>query len=76
MTPFAVSRTTPLADLPEFLRVDECADVLGVGRGLVYGMVKSGELPSVRFGRLVRVPRAGLVAKVNAFAADRGRSDE
>lgn len=33
---------------------------LGVGRSKVYEMLASGELPSLRIGRLVRVPSKAL----------------
>lgn len=55
-----ITRTTPVADLPELLRVEEAAAFLGVSRGLVYEMVKRGDLPSIKLGRLTRVRREGL----------------
>jgi excisionase family DNA binding protein len=42
------------------LRADECAKVLGLGRSKVFMMLSSGELPSVRIGRSVRVPAKAL----------------
>jgi excisionase family DNA binding protein len=55
-----ITRFTAIRDLPELLRVEEAAAVLDVSTYLVYEMVKRGELPSVRLGRLVRVPRTAL----------------
>lgn len=55
-----IARTTPVVELPELLRVDEAAAWLGVSRGLIYGLIASGDLPAVRLGRLVRIPRAAL----------------
>jgi len=40
--------------------VDEAADLLGIGRGAAYEAVKAGEIPSVRIGKLIRIPRAAL----------------
>jgi excisionase family DNA binding protein len=40
--------------------ITEAAALLGVGRTLAYQMAKSGELPTVRLGRRVVVPRAQL----------------
>ncbi len=57
-----IARTTPLAELPELLRVPEAASWAGVGRGVLYTMIASGELPVVRFGRLVRIHRDALAA--------------
>ena len=38
------------------LRVDEAAGRLGISRARAYALVQSGELPSVRLGRSLRVP--------------------
>ena len=38
------------------LRVPEAADALGVSRSTIYGLVAADDLPSVRVGRLVRIP--------------------
>lgn len=42
------------------LTVEEAARRLGIGRSLAWRLVRSGELPSVRLGRLVRVPERKL----------------
>jgi len=42
------------------LTVNEAAKMLGISRGLAYEMVKTGEIPSVHFGKRVLVPRAAL----------------
>lgn len=62
MTAAPITRLTPLSDLPELLSVLEAATWLHIGLGLTYELVRRGDLPSVRLGRLVRVPRAGLIA--------------
>ncbi len=38
------------------LRVTEAAEVCGIGRSKAYLLVASGEWPSVKIGRSVRVP--------------------
>ena len=38
------------------LRAEEVANVLALGRATVYTMMASGQLPTVRVGRAVRVP--------------------
>ena len=50
------------------LRMREAAEALGVGRSTIYGLVRSGDLPSVRIGRSLRVPAAGLQAWVEGRA--------
>ena len=42
------------------LRAEEVAEALDVGRWKVYEMMATGELPTIRIGRLVKVPRAAL----------------
>lgn len=42
------------------LTVGEAAQVLGVSRSLAYELVARGELPSLRLGRRVVVPRQAL----------------
>ena len=46
------------------LTVTEAAGVLGISRALAYELVARGELPSIRLGRRVVVPRARLAAMV------------
>lgn len=51
-----------LDDLPLMLTVDEAARVLRMGRNSAYAAVADGSIPSVRFGRVIRVPRQALAA--------------
>jgi excisionase family DNA binding protein len=48
--------------MSDLLRVEEVARVLGIGRTKAFEMVARRELPVIRMGRLVRVPRAALAA--------------
>lgn len=43
------------------------ARVLGISRGLAYGMAKRGELPTIRVGRRLLVP----IAKLNELLGER-----
>lgn len=43
-----------------FLTVEQVAKRLYVGCSTAYNMVNSGEMPSIRFGRLIRVPVSAL----------------
>jgi len=45
---------------PLLLRITEVATMLGLGRTKVCALVRTGELPVVRIGRSVRVPRDAL----------------
>ena len=42
------------------LTVEEAAAVLGIGRNSAYQAVASGQLPVIRIGRRLLVPRAAL----------------
>ncbi len=53
----------PLSDL-RFLTVAEVADMMRVSNMTVYRLVKSGELPAVRFGRSYRIPETAVEAAV------------
>ena len=50
-----------LDDAPDFLTVEEVAQMLRLGRSAAYEAVARGELPAVRFGRRLRVPRHALL---------------
>lgn len=47
------------------LKPEEAAERLGIGRTTVYALLRTGEIESVRVGRLRRVP----VTAVQAYAA-------
>lgn len=42
------------------LSVEEAAKVLGIGRNLCYDRVKTGEIPAIKIGRRLLVPRSAL----------------
>lgn len=44
----------------EYMKVAEVAEFLRIGRSRAYELVGSGEIPSVRIGRSVRVSRRKL----------------
>jgi excisionase family DNA binding protein len=50
------------------LTVPETAKLLRISRNLAYELVARGEIPSVRFGRLIRVPRAALDQRIGRTA--------
>jgi excisionase family DNA binding protein len=49
-----------LRDFGETLTPVELARVLGVGRNGAYQAVSRGEVPSIRVGRRILIPRAAL----------------
>ena len=42
------------------LSVEEAAKVLGIGRNLCYDRVKTGEIPAIKIGKRLLVPRRAL----------------
>jgi excisionase family DNA binding protein len=59
----------PLAAVKLLLTVPEAAKALGVGRSLVYELLITGKLASVKIGRARRVPVSALELFVSRLAA-------
>lgn len=51
-----------IEDLPLFLTVEETAALLRKGRTSLYAAIERGQIPSVRVGRTLRVPREALLS--------------
>ena len=58
----ALNSWTPFADLPELLSPEEFRAVAGIGRTAMYDLLRRGDLPHVKFGRCIRIPKAALHA--------------
>jgi excisionase family DNA binding protein len=46
---------------PLTLTVEQAAELLGISRGLAYEGVRAGDIPSVRIGRRILIPRGRLL---------------
>lgn len=57
------------------LTVEEAARCLGIGKTLAWRLVQEGQLPSVRLGRCVRVPRRALEEWVQEQRRDTARAE-
>ena len=44
----------------EMLTVEEVMEILYLGKNTVYGLLRSGELKGVRFGRVWRIPKDSI----------------
>jgi len=55
-----ITRLTPIADLPELLRVGEVATWADCSKGAIYEAVRCGSLAHVKIGRLLRIPRLAI----------------
>lgn len=61
-----LSTPTTVEDLPLTLTVEEAAEVLRISKNSAYAAVADGSLPSVRIGRVIRIPRDALAAVLGA----------
>lgn len=52
------------------LRPTEAAELLGVGRTTMYALLATGEIPSVRVGKSIRVPAGALERWVSVRTAE------
>ena len=66
----ALPSSVPLEPVRLLLTIEECAERLGIGRTLMYALVSSGAVESVRIGRLVRVPTESLPAFVKQLRSE------
>lgn len=65
---------TDITRPPILMRVSEVAQELRLARSFVYALIQSGQLPAVRIGRSIRVPRAELETWVRERAETAVRS--
>lgn len=56
--------------VPKLLKGNQVAELLNVSRSKAYGMIKRGEIPSLKFGKCVRVKEEDLCEFVNQCKAD------
>jgi len=64
--PESLSATGPR---PTLLTVEDLEAELQLGRTRTYELVRSGQIPVIRIGRVVRIPRQGLRRWVEARAS-------
>ena len=56
----------------KFMTLEDVAELLGVNYQLIYRLVRSGELPAIRLGRVYRVTKEDLNAYLSAQKTARG----
>lgn len=47
-------------DLPLALKVEDLMPILGIGRNTAYGLVRAGQIRSIRIGRQLRIPKEAV----------------
>ena len=50
------------------LTVKEAAKLMQIGRDMTYALVAENKIPNIRLGRHIRIPRASLIAHLQAEA--------
>ncbi len=60
-----------MSDDVMLLTVREAAELLRISRNLAYELVARGEIPSIRLGRIIRVPRTALAQWLATESAER-----
>ena len=55
-----ITRDTKREMLPDYLTPAEARAYLNLGRSTFYDLVRRGELPAVRFGKVLRIPSEAL----------------
>jgi len=73
-SPTAASAVEPVENRL-VLTVEEAAQLLGISRSFAYEAVQRGEIPSMRIGRRILVPKAALVRFLET-AGELGGEDE
>jgi excisionase family DNA binding protein len=53
------------------LTVVEAAKILGISRGSTYNAVRRGQIPNIRIGRRIVIPRASLINMLKEVAVEK-----
>jgi excisionase family DNA binding protein len=61
MSPNALTRDLRYDELPEMLTAVEYARCIRVSRNTMYELLRRGDVPHVRYGRLIRIPKTMLL---------------
>tara|TARA_B100000749_G_scaffold218903_1_gene173918 strand:- start:272 stop:469 length:198 start_codon:yes stop_codon:yes gene_type:complete len=52
------------------ITVEEAGKLLGIGRSSAYGAIGRGELPSIKIGQRILMPRSAFFRKIEDFRQD------
>jgi excisionase family DNA binding protein len=59
--------TTGATGQPRLLRVEEAAQLLGIGRSLAYDLIRTGRLRSIKIGSRRLIPLAAIDEAISAL---------
>ena len=54
-------------ELPLYLTVEEACQVLRIGKSIGYNLVRCGQLPSIRLGKKIRIPKNALAEYMEKY---------
>ena len=54
-----------LENYMDVLTVEELCDVLKIGKRLAYKLLRNGEIPSLKIGRIYRISKAAVIEYLN-----------
>jgi excisionase family DNA binding protein len=60
MDRLVIDRRTPFDELPEYLSPDEFREYLALARSTCYDLLRRQQIPHVRYGRVIRIPKTAL----------------
>jgi excisionase family DNA binding protein len=64
-----------VSEMPRVLTVEQAASWLAISRSAAYRAVRTGELPSLRVGKRILVPRGRLLELLGETVETNGGSD-
>ena len=50
-----------LKNYKDILTVKELCEILGIGKNTAYRLLKSGEIKSIRIGKVYKIPKESLI---------------
>jgi len=69
-TDSTIHQVLPDPRLEPVVSVERAGTILGIGRSCAYNAVKAGEIPSIRLGKRLVVPTAGLLRLLEMAPAE------
>jgi excisionase family DNA binding protein len=61
---------------PELLTVEEASDFLRCSRDAIYDACRRGEMPSIRIGRLIRIPYSQVLQQATSSLLQTGKTED
>ena len=61
--------------LPDVLTVKDVQEILRIGRTQTYNLINTGQLPSIRIGSAIRIPKSALLEFLCRPGYNNGEAD-